>query len=100
MKCPWGLVVDQQGCLIGIGYNQTITRTDPSAHAEMLALRSAAQKTGNYRLCGATLYTTIEPCIMCMGAVIHARLSRVVFGAPDPKWGPPAHYTILLLMPG
>ena len=81
------VVVNQQGCLIGIGYNQTITRTDPSAHAEMLALRSAAKKTGNYRLCGATLYTTIEPCIMCMGAVIHARLSRVVFGAPDPKWG-------------
>jgi tRNA(adenine34) deaminase len=81
------VVVDRKGCIIGYGHNQTITQSDPSAHAEMLALRSAAKKTGNYRLSGATLYTTIEPCIMCMGAVIHARLSRVVFGAPDPKWG-------------
>ncbi|SMC68908.1 tRNA-adenosine deaminase [Desulfocicer vacuolatum DSM 3385] len=81
------VVVDSKGDVIGQGHNQTITQTDPSAHAEMLALRSAAKKTGNYRLGGATLYTTIEPCIMCMGAVIHARLSRVVFGAPDPRWG-------------
>jgi len=81
------VVVDHKGCIIGYGYNQTITRTDPSAHAEILALRSAARETGNYRLCGSTLYSTIEPCIMCMGAVIHARLSRVVFGTSDPKWG-------------
>ncbi|GAB6144123.1 tRNA adenosine(34) deaminase TadA [Desulfocicer niacini] len=81
------VVVDTKGNILGYGHNQTITRSDPSAHAEMLALRNAAKKTGNYRLCGATLYTTIEPCIMCMGAVIHARLSRVVFGAPDPRWG-------------
>ena len=81
------VVVDIKGDILGRGYNQTITRTDPSAHAEMVALRNAARKAGNYRLVGATLYSTIEPCIMCMGAVIHARLSRVVFGAPDPRWG-------------
>ena len=81
------VVVDSKGNILGYGHNQTHTRSGPSAHAEMLAIRNAAKKTGNYRLCGATLYTTIEPCIMCMGAVIHARLSRVVFGAPDPRWG-------------
>ncbi len=81
------VVVDIKGDILGCGYNQTITQTDPSAHAEMVALRNAARETGNYRLIGATLYSTIEPCIMCMGAVIHARLSRVVFGAPDPRWG-------------
>ncbi len=81
------VVVDTRGNILGYGHNQTITLSDPSAHAEMLALRNAAKKMANYRLCGATLYTTIEPCIMCMGAVIHARLSRVVFGAPDPRWG-------------
>jgi tRNA(adenine34) deaminase len=68
-------------------HNQTITRQDPTAHAEILALRAAADTLGNYRLLNSTLYVTVEPCPMCMGAVIHARVSRVVFGTRDPKWG-------------
>lgn len=68
-------------------HNRTIGLQDPSAHAEMLAMRKAAESTGNYRLVNSVLYSTVEPCIMCMGAVIHARVSRVVFGAYDPKWG-------------
>lgn len=68
-------------------HNLTITNNDPTAHAEILALRRAAHVIGNYRLTGATLYTTIEPCVMCMGALIHARVGRVVFGAYDIKWG-------------
>lgn len=68
-------------------HNLTISSNDPTAHAEIAALREAACRIGNYRLTGATLYTTIEPCIMCMGALIHARVGRVVFGAYDTKWG-------------
>jgi tRNA(adenine34) deaminase len=68
-------------------HNRTITLNDPTAHAEILALRSAAAKIGNYRLLNTTLYVTVEPCPMCMGAAIHARVSRVVFGTRDPKWG-------------
>lgn len=68
-------------------HNLTITNNDPTAHAEILALRLAAQVIGNYRLTGATLYSTIEPCLMCMGALVHARVARVVFGAYDEKWG-------------
>ena len=68
-------------------HNRTINRNDPTAHAEILALRSAAAKIGNYRLLNTTLYVTVEPCPMCMGAAIHARVSRVIFGACDPKWG-------------
>lgn len=68
-------------------HNLTISSNDPTAHAEIVALREAARNIGNYRLTGATLYTTIEPCIMCMGALIHARVRRVVFGAYDVKWG-------------
>ena len=68
-------------------HNRTITLNDPSAHAEILALRSAAAKIGNYRLLNTMLYVTVEPCPMCMGAVIHARVSRVIFGTRDPKWG-------------
>jgi tRNA(adenine34) deaminase len=79
------LVLDEQN--IGEGWNQPIARHDPSAHAEMIALRQAAQRLGNYRLPGATLYVTLEPCVMCAGAMIHARLKRVVFGAYDPKTG-------------
>ncbi len=67
--------------------NQVITRQDATAHAEILALRKAGQMTANYRLLNSTLYVTIEPCVMCMGALIHARVKRVVFGAKDPKWG-------------
>jgi len=67
--------------------NQVITRNDATAHAEILALRQASQITGNYRLLEGTLYVTVEPCVMCMGALLHARVKRVVFGARDPKWG-------------
>lgn len=68
-------------------HNLTITNNDPTAHAEIVALRLAAQFIGNYRLTGATLYSTIEPCLMCMGALVHARIGHVVFGAFDEKWG-------------
>jgi tRNA(adenine34) deaminase len=81
------LVVSPQGEVIAKAHNETIERCDPSAHAEVLALRRAAASTRNYRLLGCCLYVTVEPCVMCMGMIIHARISRVVFGAPDPKWG-------------
>jgi tRNA(adenine34) deaminase len=81
------VVVDSRGEVIARAHNETIVRNDPSAHAEMLALRRAASKIQNYRLLGTSLYATVEPCVMCMGAVIHARVKRVVFGAPDPNWG-------------
>jgi tRNA(adenine34) deaminase len=81
------LLVDADGAVIARAHNETITRRDPSAHAEMLAIRAGCQKLGNYRLTGMRLYATIEPCIMCMGAIIHARLEEVIFGARDPKWG-------------
>lgn len=75
------------GNLWAQGHNLTITNNDPTAHAEIVTLRLAAQTIGNYRLTGATLYSTIEPCLMCMGALVHARVGRVVFGAYDEKWG-------------
>ena len=81
------VVVDAQGKIIGRGYNRTITDQDPTAHAEIVALRQAAAITGNYRIPEARLYVTLEPCVMCMGAMMHARLARVVFGASDPKTG-------------
>jgi len=81
------VVVDASGEVLAATHNLTISMADPTAHAEILALRQAARKVNNYRLLGTTLYATVEPCIMCMGAVIHARMDRVVFGAPDPKWG-------------
>jgi tRNA(adenine34) deaminase len=81
------LLVDADGAVIARAHNETITRRDPSAHAEMLAIRAACEKLDNYRLTGMRLYSTIEPCIMCMGAIIHARLEEVIFGARDPKWG-------------
>ena len=80
------LVADNKDVLAA-EHNQTITLNDPTAHAEILALRSAAAKVGNYRLLNTTLYVTVEPCPMCMGAAIHARVSRLVFGPRDPKWG-------------
>lgn len=87
-EVPIGAVlIDSDGEVLYAAGNQVITRSDPTAHAEMLCLTEAARKTGNYRLLGTTLYVTIEPCVMCMGAVIHARVATVVFGAPDPKWG-------------
>lgn len=81
------VIVDAGGQIVGHGFNQTISRNDPSAHAEIVALRAAGTLMENYRLPGATLYVTLEPCMMCIGAMIHARLARVVFGASDPKTG-------------
>jgi tRNA(adenine34) deaminase len=87
-EVPVGAVlVAENEEILSATHNQTITLNDPSAHAEMLVLREAAAKIGNYRLLNTTLYVTVEPCPMCMGAVIHARIARVVFGARNPKWG-------------
>jgi tRNA(adenine34) deaminase len=81
------ILVSENGEILSAAHNQTIKRVDPTAHAEILAIREAALKINNYRLPNTTLYVTVEPCIMCMGAIVHARISRVVFGATDPKWG-------------
>jgi tRNA(adenine34) deaminase len=81
------IVVDANGGVIGAGFNRTITDHDPSAHAEIVALRQAAAAMKNYRLPGATLFVTLEPCAMCMGAMLHARVARVVYAATDPKTG-------------
>lgn len=81
------VVVSPEGVIVGRGYNQPITRHDPSAHAEIMALRDAALRTRNYRLPGHTLVVTLEPCVMCAGAMLHARISHLVFGAHDPKTG-------------
>jgi tRNA(adenine34) deaminase len=87
-EVPVGAVlVDAQGELLATGFNRTIIDHDPTAHAEIVALRAGAQQVKNYRLPGASLYVTLEPCAMCLGAMLHARLARVVFGAPDPKTG-------------
>ena len=87
-EVPIGAVlVAENGEVLSVAYNRTIELADPTAHAEVLALRRASSKICNYRLLNTTLYVTVEPCIMCMGAVVHARVSRLVFGAPDPKWG-------------
>ncbi len=86
-EVPVGAVLIREGKIIGEGWNQPITLHDPSAHAEMLAMRVAGLAAGNYRLPGTTLYVTLEPCPMCAGAMIHARVERVVFGAFDPKTG-------------
>ena len=81
------VVVTEKGNILSSGHNRVIGLCDPTAHAEILAIREAASKVQNYRLLNTTLYVTVEPCIMCMGAIIHARISTVVFGAFDPKWG-------------
>ncbi len=86
-EVPVGAVVVKEGVVIGRGFNAPISRHDPSAHAEMLALRDAAQHLGNYRLVGCELFVTLEPCVMCVGAMFHARIARVVFGARDLKTG-------------
>ena len=86
-EVPVGAVLVRDGQVISTGFNQPITNSDPSAHAEMMALRAAAQSESNYRLPGTTLYVTLEPCTMCAGAMLHARVERVVFGASDPKTG-------------
>jgi tRNA(adenine34) deaminase len=86
-EVPIGAVVALDNRVIGRGHNRPIAAMDPTAHAEILALRQAAQAMRNYRLPGAVLYATVEPCPMCCGAALHARLARVVYGAPDPKAG-------------
>jgi tRNA(Arg) A34 adenosine deaminase TadA len=87
-EIPVGAVlVSREGEVLGEGWNRNITERDPSAHAEIVAMRAAGAKTGNHRLLGATLYVTLEPCAMCAMAMVHARVARVVFGASDPKTG-------------
>jgi tRNA(adenine34) deaminase len=86
-EIPVGAVVARDGQVIGRGHNAPIATSDPTAHAEVVAIREAAATARNYRLPGAVLYTTVEPCVMCCGAAIHARLARVVYGAADPKGG-------------
>ena len=86
-EVPVGAVVVKDGAVIGRGFNQPIGAHDPTAHAEIVALREAAKHLGNYRLVDCTLYVTLEPCTMCVGAMIHARLARVVWGATEPKGG-------------
>ncbi len=81
------LVVDAQGAVIGEGWNRNISDHDPSAHAEIMAMRQAGRALGNHRLIGCTLYVTLEPCAMCAMAMVHARIARVVYAAPDPKTG-------------
>ena len=86
-EVPVGALVVRGGEVVGRGFNQPISRHDPTAHAEVMALREAAVRLGNYRLPGCTLYVTLEPCAMCAGAIMHARIDRVVFGGRDPKTG-------------
>ena len=86
-EVPIGAVLVRDGALLGEGWNQVITSCDPSAHAEIVAMRDAAAMAGNYRLPGATLYVTLEPCTMCVGAMIHARIEKLVFAAREPRAG-------------
>ena len=86
-EVPVGAVVVLDGEIVGRGFIQPIGRHDPTAHAEIMALRDAATRLGNYRLPGCALYVTLEPCVMCSGAIMHARIARVVYGARDPKTG-------------
>jgi tRNA(adenine34) deaminase len=86
-EVPVGAIVVRNGNILGRGWNQVIGTNDPTAHAEIIALREAASSVGNYRLAGCELYVTLEPCVMCAGGMIHARIDRIVFGAADPKAG-------------
>ena len=86
-EVPVGAIVVIGGEVAGAGFNQPITARDPTAHAEIVAMRAAAASSGNYRLPGATLYVTVEPCLMCVGAMVHARIGTVVYGAAEPKAG-------------
>lgn len=86
-EVPAGAVIVFDNQVLGMGFNRGITLSDPTAHAEIVAIREAADSAGNYRLSGAMLYSTIEPCVMCAGAIVQARLARVVYGAADPKAG-------------
>ncbi len=86
-EVPIGAVIVLDGAIVGAGYNQPITAHDPTAHAEIVAMRAAALALGNYRLSGATMYVTVEPCLMCVGAMVHARIGTVVYGATEPRAG-------------
>ena len=86
-EVPIGAVVAMDGVVVGRGFNQPISAGDPTAHAELVAIREAARATGNYRLTGATLVVTIEPCLMCVGALVHARIGTIVYGAAEPRSG-------------
>lgn len=86
-EVPVGAIVVVEDAVAGTGFNQPISSNDPTAHAEIVALRAAAARLGNYRLTGCTLYVTVEPCLMCVGAMVHARVGHVVFGATEPKAG-------------
>jgi tRNA(adenine34) deaminase len=86
-EVPIGAVVVIGGTIVARAYNQPISAVDPTAHAEVVALRAAAKAVGNYRLVGATVYVTVEPCMMCVGALSHARVAEVVYGAPEPRTG-------------
>jgi len=99
-EVPVGAVVVSAGRIIGRGCNRPITDSDPSAHAEIVALRDAGRALGNYRLAGCDLYVTVEPCAMCAGALVHARINRLVYGADDPKAGAVRSIMQLLAHPG
>jgi tRNA(adenine34) deaminase len=86
-EVPVGAVLVMDGEILGRGFNQPVSQNDPTAHAEIVALRQAGREAGNYRLPGSTMYVTIEPCQMCVGAMVHARVARVVYGTPEPKAG-------------
>jgi tRNA(adenine34) deaminase len=86
-EVPVGAIAVAGDVVVGRGFNRPISTNDPTAHAELLAIREAAQTVDNYRLPGVTIYCTVEPCVMCAGAIIHARIARLVFGTPDPKAG-------------
>ena len=86
-EVPVGAVVVVNGDVVGRGFNRPISTHDPTAHAEVVAMRDGAARLGNYRLTGATLYVTVEPCLMCVGAMVHARIGTLVYGAPEPKAG-------------
>ncbi len=86
-EVPIGAVLVKEATVLAAGHNETRTLQDPTAHAEILALRKAATRLANYRLLDTTMYVTVEPCIMCAGALLHARVKRLVYGARDPKWG-------------
>ena len=86
-EVPIGAIVAMDGVVVGRGFNQPISSGDPTAHAELVAIRDAARATGNYRLTGGTLAVTIEPCLMCVGALVHARIGTIVYGAAEPRSG-------------
>ncbi len=86
-EVPIGAVIAQEQDVIAVGFNQPIRSVDPTAHAEVVAIRKAAREVSNYRLSGLTLYVTVEPCMMCVGAIVQARIGTLVYGAPEPKFG-------------